>query len=129
MPLKTIEIMSISINDYTSLKEEFNALATTYVEDEVLTQDNKEDWHHLLFNEGHYIIGYYNASEKLKEHNIDVFEAISTCIEYEKENFGEVSKTYDNAEMTVNMLAYVLGQEWLYNGGEKFIETLMADNE
>lgn len=71
-----------------------------------------EDLHFHLFNEDYYIIGYYQAAEWLKDHNISEWEAIQTCQDYEKDNFGEVT-IYDNAEKTVNMLVYIWGEEIL----------------
>ena len=113
----------------TQLIEEFQSHATDKVNDGILTLENRDDWHFHLFNEDYYIIGYYNASEWLKRHNIDAFEAISTCIEYENDNFGEVLKTYDNSEVTVNMLVYILGEEWINDGGEGFILELLETVE
>lgn len=95
----------------TSIKEELEAHIIDKINDGVLTDENKDDWHFHCFNEDYYIIGYYQASQWLKKHGLDAFEAISTCIEYEKENFGEVNKEYENAEVTVNMLAYIYGEE------------------
>lgn len=82
------------------------------INDGILTNDNVDGWHYHAFNEDYYIIGYHNATEWLKEHNMDVFEAIGICQEYEKDNFGE-ARVYDNSEATVNMLVYVIGEELL----------------
>lgn len=76
---------------------------------------NKDDWHFHLFNEDYYIVGYYQAEQWLKEHNISAFEAIGICQEWEESVLGEQHKKYDNAETTVNMLAYVYGEELLYD--------------
>jgi len=40
-----------------SIREEFKQRAINYVNDGVLTNDNKEDWHLYLFNEDYYSIG------------------------------------------------------------------------
>ena len=117
------------MNLVKSIISEFEALATDKVNDGILTNDNREDWHFYMFNEDHYIIGYWNATEWLKTHDIDAFEAISTCIEYENDNFGEVSKKYDNSEETVNMLAYVLGEQWINEAGEEFIADLLEEED
>lgn len=108
----------------TSIKKEFQDLAIDYVNDGILTFDNQDDWHHHLFNEDYYIIGYYNADQWLKKHNTSIFEAIQVCQDYEKDNFGEC-RVYDNAEVLVNMYAYVLGEEWMYEEGEDFITQLL----
>lgn len=81
------------------------------VNDGVITEDNFNDAHHYAFDDDYYIIGYHVAEQWLKSHNIGAFEAIRICVEYERDNFGEVSKDYSNAEDTVNVLVYVLGHD------------------
>lgn len=96
-----------------SVAEELKAHILDRISDGVLTDDNKDEWHFHCFNEDYYIIGYYQASEWLKKHGIGEFEAANICVQYEKDNFGEVINEYDNAETVVNMLAYIWGQEVL----------------
>ena len=96
-----------------SIKAELKAHILGMVNDEVLTDDNREDWHFHAFNEDYYIIGYYQASEWLELHGVDAFEAINTVVEYEQDNFGERSTRVDNAESVVNMYVYILGEELL----------------
>ena len=73
---------------------------------------NKEDRNHFtMFNEDYYLIGYYNCQQWLKKHDLDVFEAIRICNQYEEENFGEIQTQFDNAEMLVNHLVYWYGQD------------------
>ena len=95
----------------TTIKNELTDYINDLKNDGVLTNDNKDDWHFHAFNEDYYIIGYYNASEWLKRHNIDIFEAIQICNQYEIDNFGETSNKYDNSESVVNMLVYIYGEE------------------
>tara|TARA_R110000851_G_scaffold169815_1_gene316112 strand:+ start:99 stop:416 length:318 start_codon:yes stop_codon:yes gene_type:complete len=96
-----------------SVKEELSEYITERVEEIQKYEGNEmDDLHFHLFNEDYYIIGYYQAAEWLKTHNISEWEAIQTCQEYEVDNFGE-SRIYDNAEKTVNMLAYIWGEEIL----------------
>ncbi len=71
------------------------------------------DLHHALFNQDYYIIGYYQAEQWLLSHKMSSFEAIQIVQEYENEHFGE-ARMYDNAEKVVNMLAYIYGEELLY---------------
>lgn len=86
---------------------------TEYINDNIDNyKKNDPDLHHHLFNEDYYIIGYYNADQWLKNHNISVFEALNTIREYEEFNFGE-TRSYDNAEETVNMLVYIYGEQLL----------------
>jgi hypothetical protein len=67
--------------------------------------------HHQIFNVDYYIIGYYEANQWLKEHEIDVFEGIQFCQEKEEENFGEVYGKFDNSEILVNHIVYWVGYD------------------
>lgn len=111
----------------TSIKQELQSHIIDKINDGILTNDNKDDWHFHAFNEDYYIIGYYEASEWLKKHNLDAFEAIGICQEYEKEHFGEILKIYDNAETTVNMLTYIYGEEIIYSMDVDTVEELEAE--
>tara|TARA_R100000654_G_scaffold2712_1_gene9891 strand:- start:230 stop:616 length:387 start_codon:yes stop_codon:yes gene_type:complete len=71
------------------------------------------DLHHYLLNEDYFIIGYYQAEQWLKKDGI--FNAIETIKEYENLNFGEVSTDLSSSESVANMLAYILGEEILFN--------------
>lgn len=96
----------------TTIKRELAHHILTRIDEGIIDNTNRDDWHYLCFNEDYYIIGYYEASQWLKTHDIGEFEAVGICQKYEKENFGE-SKIYDNSETTVNMLAYIYGEELL----------------
>ena len=78
-------------------------------------QDRREsgitgaDLHSALFNEGYYIIGYYQAEQWLFA-NGGVFNAIGEIQEYEKSNFGEVITDCSSSERVVNMYVYILGE-------------------
>ena len=91
-----------------SIREEL----TNYIND--CKKEGRDITHYNLFNEDYYIIGYYEASQWLKEHEIDVFEGINICREYEIENFGEFHTNIDNPETLVNHLVYWWGQEILF---------------
>lgn len=112
-----------------SIKLELAGHILDKINDGVIDDTNKDDWHFYCFNEDYYIIGYYQASEWLKRHNIDAFEAIGICNEYEKYNFGEISGKYDNSESTVNMLAYIYGEELLSEINADSIEELKEELE
>lgn len=111
-----------------SIKKELAAHIIYKVNDGVLTDENREDWHFHCFNEDYYIIGYWNCSEWLKEHGIGEFEAAAICQEYEAENFGE-TKIYDNSEKAVNMLAYIYGEELIYNSKAETAKDLKEEME
>ena len=102
-----------------SIREELKQHVQDLIECGTLTPDNVDDWHQVAFNEDYYIIGYYNAEEWLKKHDVGGFEAIGYIVEYEEENFGEVLSKLDNAESVVNMYAYILGEEIINELGEQ----------
>ena len=107
----------------TSIKTELANHILDKINDNILTNDNRDDWHFLCFNEDYYLIGYYQCSQWLKTHDIDTFEAIEICQQYEIDNFGE-AKIYDNSEKTVNMLAYIFGEELIYSDDFKTVKKL-----
>ena len=111
-----------------SIKEELANHIIDKINDGILTTENKEDWHFHAFNEDYYIIGYYAASNWLKDHNIGEFEAAGICQQYEIDNFGE-SKVYNNSESVVNMLAYIFGEELIYSFNVDTIEELREELE
>ena len=106
-----------------SIKAELKAHILGMINDEVLTDDNQDDWHFHAFNESHYIIGSYQASEWLKLHDVDAFEAVDTVIGYEMDTFGEVY-TKVNSESIVNRYVYILGEELLGDISADSIEEL-----
>lgn len=80
-----------------------------------LELDTLDDLHQDCFNSDYYIIGYYQASQWLKQHNIDPFEAVADVINWERENLGEVYLKPEeiNSESIVNKLVYAYGEELL----------------
>ena len=107
----------------TSVKTELANHILDMINDGVLTNENKDQWHFHAFNEDYYLIGYSDCSEWLKRHDIGEFEAAGICQQYEIDNFGE-SKIYDNSEKTVNMLAYIYGEEILNSVNVDSVEEL-----
>jgi hypothetical protein len=99
----------------TSIKKELLSYLKDLVNDGVLTDDNRDEWHYEAFNADYYIVGYYSAQEWLEKHDISAFEAIQHCIEFERDMFGEVHlKPEDiNPEMIVNLYIYIKGEELL----------------
>jgi hypothetical protein len=94
-----------------SIKEELKEHVQDLIENGALTPENVDEWHHIAFNQDYYIIGYFNAEEWLKKHDVSAFEAMSHIVEYEEDNFGEVTSSLDNAESVVSMYVYILGEE------------------
>lgn len=106
------------------IKEELAGHILNFINDGIIDNDNRDDWHFHLFNEDYYLIGYYNCEKWLERHNISPFEAIGICHEYEKENFGEITQKYDNSEKVVNMLVYIYGEHLLSEFEGESIEEL-----
>jgi hypothetical protein len=98
-----------------SVKEELEQHLVESVICGVLTPENREDWLYLAFNQSYYIVGYYECSQWLKKHNIDTFEAIDICNQYELDVFGSITSNYNDSEKVVNMLTYIYGEEVLSN--------------
>lgn len=100
-----------------SIKKEINEHIQDYILDNDLIEQDlgcMNELHHDIFNTDYYIIGYYNANEWLKKHDVCTFEAIDYVQQYEKNIFGETN-TDINSESIVNMIAYIVGEEILFN--------------
>ncbi len=110
-----------------SIQIELTSYLLDLANEGVLTNNNREDWHFQAFNEDYYIIGYYQASEWLKKHSIDSFEAVGICQQYEIDNLGEASSVYDNSEKVVNMLVYIYGEELLNDLNVETVEELNSE--
>ena len=95
------------------LKEDVKDYIIQQLNDDVGLDQHICDLHHYLLNEDYFIIGYYKAEQWLKKDS--VFNAIETIREYEESNFGKVSTDFSSSENVANMLAYILGEEILYN--------------
>jgi len=97
------------------LKQDVKNYIIQQLNDNVGLDQHISDLHHYLLNENYFIIGYYNAEQWLIKDNGSIFEAIEKIREYEQSNFGEVSTDLSNSENVANMVAYILGEEILYN--------------
>ena len=97
-----------------SVENELNQYILDCIDDETLTNDNQDEWHHYAFNEDYYIVYHSRAIDWLKSHDIDTFEAIDIVKQYEEDNFGEFT-TDINPERIVNMLVYIYGEEVLHS--------------
>ena len=110
----------------TSIKTELSNYILDSIKDGIICNSNRDDWHYLLFNLDYYIIGYYNASQWLKSHNIGEFEAVEIVRDYEIDHFGEFT-TEINSESIVNMLTYIYGEELIYSEDFKSIKELKKE--
>ena len=95
------------------LKQDVRNYIIQQLNDDVGLDQNINDLHHYLLNENYFIIGYYKAEQWLKKDSI--FNAIEIIKNYENDNFGQVSTDLSSSESVANMLAYILGEEILYN--------------
>ena len=93
------------------MKQSIKIELTNHLNDYINIEGLNSDLHFHAFNEDYYIIGYYQAEQWLKQHDLSVFKAISICNEFEEDNFGEIQTTFDNAEKLVNNLVYWYGYE------------------
>lgn len=95
------------------LKQDVKEYIIDQLQSDVGLDQHISDLHHYLLNEDYFIIGSWRAEQWLKKDNI--FNAIETIKEYEQLNFGQVSTDLSSYESVANMLAYILGEEILYN--------------
>ena len=88
-----------------------------HIEDNInYWNDSSEDFHHQLFNEDYYLIGYYECQKWLDEHGVNIFDGIAFVQGYEEENFGSQGvRRYEDAERLVNMIVYIIGEDLIYN--------------
>ena len=96
-------------------KQDVKEYIIDQLESDVGLDQHISDLHHFLLNEDYFIIGYYQAEQWLKKDNGSIFESIETIREYEQSNFGQVTTDLSSSENVANMLAYILGEEILYN--------------
>ena len=94
------------------LKQDVKNYIIDQLNDDVGLDQHISDLHHYLLNEDYFIIGYYKAEQWLKKDSI--FNAIETIKDYEQSNFGEVSTDLSSSENVANMLAYILGEQILF---------------
>ena len=95
-----------------TLKEDVKNYIIQQLSNDVGLDQHISDLHHYLLNEDYFIIGYYKAEQWLKKDNI--FNAIEKIKDYEQSNFGQVSTDLSSSENVANMLAYILGEEILF---------------
>ena len=95
------------------LKQDVKDYIIDRLESDVGLDQHISELHHYLLNEDYFIIGYHQAEQWLKKDSI--FNAIEIIKDYEESNFGQVSTDLSSSESVANMLAYILGEEILYN--------------
>ncbi len=78
-------------------------------------EENQDDLHHHCFNTDYYIIGTYKAIQWLGD---QVFEIMGIIKDYEQDNFGQVTTDLTDPEKIVNMYAYIVGEQVVYEHKE-----------
>tara|TARA_B100001094_G_scaffold204435_1_gene198356 strand:+ start:6175 stop:6546 length:372 start_codon:yes stop_codon:yes gene_type:complete len=73
--------------------------------------DFRDELHHHAFNTDYFIIGTYKAKQWLGD---KAFDAIDIIKDYEESEFGEVTTDLGSPESVVNMYAYIVGEEIVY---------------
>jgi hypothetical protein len=96
---------------YNEVKEYFNDFVAENSE-ALKDSDFRDDLHHHAFNTDYYIIGTYQAEQWLGNKSFDVIGIIK---EYEESNFGEITTDLSSPESVVNMYAYIVGEEIVYD--------------
>jgi radical SAM superfamily enzyme len=109
-----------------SIRVELESHILDRINEGVIDNTNRDEWHFHCFNEDYYIIYHSVAVEWLKNHNLDTFEAIDIVKEYEEGNFGSMT-TDINPESIVNMLAYIYGEEIIYSIDADTVEELKEE--
>ena len=71
------------------------------------------DLHNEIFNTDYFCVYTHECKKYLEEYG--VFEAIEKVKEYEEFNFGEVTTDLSDPFKLLNMLVYILGEEYLNN--------------
>ncbi len=109
----------------TTIKTELRNYILDCINDGILTNENKDDWHHYAFNEDYYITYHSEGFRWLKKHDIDGFTAINEVRDYETDNFGEFT-TEVSRQAIVNMLVYIYGEDVLYSYDVETVEELKS---
>jgi len=97
-----------------SIEEELKLYIQDLKDNNVLNEDNREDWHCIAFKEENYLEGCNIANKWLEKHELDVFDTVNIVKEYEEERFGDFA-TDLNSEAIVNMIVYIYGEELINN--------------
>ena len=95
------------------LKEDVKEYIIDQLQDDIGLDNPIEELHDSLLNQDYFIIWFYKAEQWLKKDSI--FYDIEKIKEYEQSNFGEVTTDLSSSESVANMLAYILGEEILFN--------------
>ena len=104
-------IISTESPNFEEIKEYFECFIAE-MDSETYAQSDEHDIHNYAFNTDYYIIGTHKAKQWCGS---DTWEIIQTVVDYEKDNFGEVSTPIDEPERVVNMYTYIIGEQIVYD--------------
>ena len=96
-----------------TLIEEVKETAIDYLKDNESMNTYGCDLHNEIFNTDYFCCYTSDCKKYLEQYG--VFEAIEKVQEYEKLNFGEVRTDLSDPFKLLNMLVYILGEEFLNN--------------
>lgn len=108
----------------TSIISELKSHVQDLINDNTINHENIDDAHHIAFNQDYYIIGYYQADQWLKKHNVSAWEAMDYVFEQNHLHFGaghEVNIFDINSEDIVSQLVF-------FAGYDINIEEILEDN-
>ena len=83
---------------------EFESHLESAKEEGLINDQNKNEWHQILFNDDYYIIGYYNAKQWLLKHDIDVFDALQVINEYQAEMGFEIGYKIEDLQLVFKQI-------------------------
>ena len=96
-----------------TLIKEVQEQAIDYLKDNDCDDVYGCDLHNEIFNTDYFCC--YTSDAKKYLDSYGVFEAIEKVQDYEKSNFGQVTTDISDPCKLLNMLVYILGEEYLSN--------------
>jgi len=121
--------LSLDIEVKDSIKKQLHNHLKKLISNATLTEDNKDYWHTLAFNQD-FIDGSYQAKKWLQKHNVDVFDAIHYVA---NRQIAECGKSFlpllgGNLNFTaftlVNWLVYYIGMDLLLEKKDELLSDL-----
>ena len=120
--------LSLDIEVKDSIKKQLQNHLKKLISNGTLTQDNKDYWHTLAFNQD-FIEGSYQAKKWLRKHNVDVFDAIHyvdnrQIAECGKSFLSLSGGTIVTAFTLANWLVYYIGKDLLSEEKDELLSEL-----
>lgn len=112
---KTIEQLQADVRDH--LADRWDELPIIERAEYISGVRDWTELHHDAFNSDYYIIGTWKAQQWLGD---CVFEVMEVIRQWELENMFETTTDFWDAEVVVNMYAYVEGEQAVYELAERY---------